>query len=117
MKALSDFLRPEFLGRVDEIAVFNNLTVEDYEKISALLLDELVSSLKEKDITFKYTDDVPVYLAKKGHGGSRGARDLRNLIRKEIEDEIANIIIDNADSAVSAIAAEIKEEKLVFSHL
>lgn len=117
MKALSDFLRPEFLGRVDEIAVFNNLTVEDYEKISALLLDELVSSLKEKDITFKYSDDVPVYLAKKGHGGSRGARDLRNLIRKEIEDEIANIIIDNADSAVSAIAAEIKEEKLVFSHL
>ncbi|MBQ7296084.1 MAG: AAA family ATPase [Clostridia bacterium] len=117
MKALSDFLRPEFLGRVDEIAVFNNLTVEDYEKISALLLDELVASLKEKDITFKYTDDVPVYLAKKGHGGARGARDLRNLIRKEIEDEIANIIIDNADSSVSAIAAEMKEEKLVFSHL
>ncbi len=117
MKALSDFLRPEFLGRVDEIAVFNNLTVEDYEKISALLLDELVASLKEKDIDFKYTADVPGYLANKGHGGARGARDLRNLIRKEIEDEIANIIIDNADSVVSAIAAEVKEEKLVFSHL
>ncbi len=117
MKALSDFLRPEFLGRVDEIAVFNSLTVEDYEKISALLLDELVASLKEKDIAFKYTADVPKYLANKGHGGARGARDLRNLIRKEIEDEIANIIIDNADSVVSAIAAEIKEEKLVFSHL
>ncbi len=117
MKALSDFLRPEFLGRVDEIAVFNSLTTEDYEKISALLLDELVSSLKEKDIEFKYTADVPKYLAAKGHGGSRGARDLRNLIRKEIEDEIANIIIDNADSYVSAIAAEIKEEKLVFSNL
>ncbi len=117
MKALSDFLRPEFLGRVDEIAVFNSLTVEDYEKISALLLDELVASLKEKDIDFKYTADVPEYLAKKGHGGARGARDLRNLIRKEIEDEIANIIIDNADSPVSAIAAEVKDEKLVFSHL
>ena len=117
MKALSDFLRPEFLGRVDEIAVFNNLTIEDYEKISALLLDELVASLKEKDIDFKYTADVPEYLAKKGHGGARGARDLRNLIRKEIEDEIANIIIDNADFSVSAIAAEVKEEKLVFSHL
>ncbi len=117
MKALSDFLRPEFLGRVDEIAVFNSLTVEDYEKISALLLDELVASLKEKDINFKYTAEVPAYLARKGHGGARGARDLRNLIRKEIEDEIANIIIDNADSAVCAIAAEIKEEKLVFSHL
>ena len=117
MKALGEFLRPEFLGRVDEIAVFNSLTVEDYEKISVLLLDELVESLKEKDITFKYTAEVPAYLAKKGHGGARGARDLRNLIRKEIEDEIANIIIDNADSGVSAIAAEIKDEKIGFSHL
>lgn len=117
MKALSDFLRPEFLGRVDEIAVFNTLSVEDYEKIAILLLDELVASLKEKDIAFKYTADVPAYLAKKGHGGARGARDLRNLIRKEIEDEIANIIIDNADVTLSAIAAEIKEDKLVFSQL
>jgi ATP-dependent Clp protease ATP-binding subunit ClpA len=117
MKALSEFLRPEFLGRVDEIAVFNSLTTEDYEKISALLLDELVESLKEKDITFKYTAEVPAYLAKKGHGGARGARDLRNLIRKEIEDEIANIIIDNVDTGVSAIAAEISDEKIVFSHL
>ena len=117
MKALGEFLRPEFLGRVDEIAVFNSLTIEDYEKISVLLLDELVESLKEKDITFKYTAEVPAYLAKKGHGGARGARDLRNLIRKEIEDEIANIIIDNADTGVDAIAAEIKDEKIVFSHL
>lgn len=117
MKALSDFLRPEFLGRVDEIAVFNSLTVEDYEKISVLLLDELVDSLKEKDISFKYTAEVPSYLAKKGHGGARGARDLRNLIRKEIEDEIANIIIDNAEQALSGIAAEIKDDKIVFSHL
>ena len=117
MKALSDFLRPEFLGRVDEIAVFNSLTTEDYVKISALLLDELVESLKEKDITFKYTAEVTEYLAKKGHGGARGARDLRNLIRKEIEDEIANIIIDNADTGVDAIAVEIKEDKIAFSHL
>lgn len=117
MKALSDFLRPEFLGRVDEIAVFNSLTVEDYEKISVLLLDELVTSLKEKDIEFRYTAEVPTYLAKKGHGGARGARDLRNLIRKEIEDEIANIIIDNAEESLSGIAAEIKDDKIVFSHI
>jgi ATP-dependent Clp protease ATP-binding subunit ClpA len=57
------------------------------------------------------------YLADKAEGGSRGARDLRNLIRKEIEDEIANIIIDNADSIVTAIAAEIKEGKLTLSHI
>lgn len=112
MKALSDFLRPEFIGRVDEVAIFNSLTKEDYEKISDLLLKELVGSLKEKGIDFKWTDEVCTYLAAKAEGGTRGARDLRTLIRKEVEDEIANIIIDNADSPVSAIAVEVKEDKL-----
>ncbi len=117
MKALSEFLRPEFLGRVDEIAVFNYLTVEDFKKIAVLLLDELAQSISEKDITFKWSDDVPGYLAEKAHGGQRGARDLRNLIRKEIEDGIANIIIDSVDSELSAIAAEVKDDKLVLSSL
>ncbi|MBR2079657.1 MAG: ATP-dependent Clp protease ATP-binding subunit [Clostridia bacterium] len=117
MKALSDFLRPEFIGRVDEVAVFNSLTNEDYVKIAELLLSELGESLQEKFIDFKWTEEVKKYLADKAEGGSRGARDLRNLIRKEIEDEIANIIIDNADSVVTAIAAEIKEDKLVLTHI
>ena len=117
MKALSEFLRPEFIGRVDEVAVFNSLTNEDYVKIANLLLTELKESLEEKLIDFKWTDEVKKYLADKAEGGSRGARDLRNLIRKEIEDEIANIIIDNADSIVTAIAAEIKEGKLTLSHI
>lgn len=117
MKALSEFLRPEFLGRVDEIAVFNYLTVEDFKKIAVLLLDELAQSISEKDIVFKWSDDVPGYLAAKAHGGQRGARDLRNLIRKEIEDGIANIIIDSIDSDLSAIAAEVKDEKIVLSSL
>ena len=117
MKALSEFLRPEFIGRVDEVAVFNSLTNEDYVKIADLLLTELKESLEEKLIDFKWTDEVKKYLADKAEGGSRGARDLRNLIRKEIEDEIANIIIDNADSIVTAIAAEIKEGKLILSHI
>ena len=117
MKALSEFLRPEFIGRVDEVAVFNSLTNEDYVKIADLLLTELKESLEEKLIDFKWTDEVKKYLADKAEGGSRGARDLRNLIRKEIEDEIANIIIDNADSIVTAIAAEIKEGKLTLSHI
>ncbi len=117
MKALSDFLRPEFIGRVDEVAVFNSLTNEDYVKIADLLLSELAESLQEKFIDFKWTEEVKKYLADKAEGGSRGARDLRNLIRKEIEDEIANIIIDNADSVVTAIAAEIKEDKLTLTHI
>ncbi len=117
MKALSDFLRPEFIGRVDEVAVFNSLTAEDYKKISELLLGELKASLKEKSIELKWTQEVNVYLAEKSEGGTRGARDLRNLIRKEVEDGIANIIIDNADSPVSAIAVEVKEGSLVLSHI
>ncbi|MBR6568736.1 MAG: ATP-dependent Clp protease ATP-binding subunit [Clostridia bacterium] len=117
MKALSDFLRPEFIGRVDEVAVFNSLTVEDYRKISELLLTELKESLKEKAIDLKWTAEVNAYLAGKSEGGSRGARDLRNLIRKEVEDGIANIIIDNADSPVSAIAVEVKEDKIVLTHI
>ncbi len=117
MKALSDFLRPEFIGRVDEVAVFNSLTVDDYRKISELLLTELKTALKEKDIDLKWTDEVNDYLAKKSEVGTRGARDLRNLIRKEVEDGIANIIIDNADSTVSAIAVEVKEEGLKLSHI
>ncbi|MBQ3137101.1 MAG: AAA family ATPase [Clostridia bacterium] len=117
MKALSDFLRPEFIGRVDEVAVFNSLSVEDYKKISELLLSELKGSLKEKSIDLKWTQDVNGYLAKKSEGGSRGARDLRNLIRKEVEDSIANIIIDNADSPVSAIAIEVKDDEIVLSHI
>ncbi len=117
MKALSDFLRPEFIGRVDEIAVFNPLTVEDYEKIAGLLLKELEGSLREKDITFRWNADVTKYLAENSHGGQRGARDLRTLIRKKIEDGVANIIIDNADTVITGIAAEVKEGEISLSHI
>lgn len=117
MKALSEFLRPEFIGRVDEIAIFNALTVENYEEIAELLLGELAGSLKEKDIEFKWNADVTKNLAENSHGGQRGARDLRNLIRKKIEDKIANIIIDNADSVVSGIAAEVKNGEIELSHI
>ena len=117
MKALSDFLRPEFIGRVDEVAVFNALSVEDYEKIAVLMLNELKESLSEKPIEFSYADDVPNYLAKKAEGGSRGARDLRNIIRKEIEDEVATIIIDTADDPARSIYVETNGEKLKISSI
>ena len=114
MKALSDFLRPEFIGRVDEVVVFNSLTVADYEKISALMLGELQQSLAEKDIKLSYSDDVRTYLAKKAENGVRGARDLRIAIRKQVEDVIANLIIDAADAPLSGIHISVDEggEKL-----
>ena len=114
MKALSDFLRPEFIGRVDEVVVFNTLTETDYEKISALMLGELQQSLSEKDIKLTYSDDVRSYLAKQTENGTRGARDLRIAIRKQIEDVIANLIIDSASEAISGIHISVDEsgEKL-----
>ena len=103
-KALSEFLRPEFLSRLDEIIVFSHLTVENYEDISRLMLDEYVDTLKEKGITFKYDDAARKYLAKKSFGGKSGARDLRNLIRKEVEDKIASAIVDSRDGILTAIS-------------
>ncbi|MBO5185323.1 MAG: ATP-dependent Clp protease ATP-binding subunit, partial [Clostridia bacterium] len=73
-KALSDFLRPEFLGRVDEIVVFRNLTEADFARIAALMLNELTEPLKEKNISFSYAEDVPALIAKKAFGGKSGAR-------------------------------------------
>ena len=97
LKALSEFLRPEFLGRVDEIVVFNQLTESDYEKIAELILNEYVEPLKDKGIDLTWDRDVLEYLAKKSIDGTRGARDLRNLVRREVEDEIANMIIERGD--------------------
>ena len=113
-KALSEFLRPEFLSRLDEIIVFSALTVEDYQEISRLMLDEYVDTLKEKGISFKYDDSARKYLADKSFGGSSGARDLRNLIRKEVEDKIASAIVDSRDGIITAISvtAENNEIKL-----
>ena len=117
MKALSDFLRPEFIGRVDEVAVFNQLSEDDFEKIAVLLLNELKTSLEEKPLKFSWTDDVPRLLAKESIGGTRGARDLRNTIRRQVEDGIAAIIVDHADENVTAVAATVKDGKIDLQYL
>ena len=98
MKALSEFLRPEFLSRVDEVIVFRQLTLEDFEKIAALMLDEYVGSLKERHIHFVYDTKATHWLAEHAIGGKSGARDLRNLIRREVEDKLAEALIDRCDT-------------------
>ena len=103
LKALNEFLRPEFVGRVDEIIVFNSLTKEDYVKIAKLLIDELVPSLRDKGIKLSYDESVPETIADGAVGGVRGARDLRNAIRRQIEDRITNILIDNRHMNISDI--------------
>ena len=110
MKALSEFLRPEFIARVDEIIVFRDLDKKDFEKISALLLEEYAPALKEKGITFKFDEKACSALAEKASGGKSGARDLRNLIRKEVEDKIAQEMIDSHNTSISGIAVTADEE-------
>lgn len=104
MKALRDFLRPEFLGRIDEIVVFNPLTEENYAGIAGLMLDEMKSPLEEKHISLRYTDEALKTIAHKAYGQKLGARDIRRVIRNEVEDKVAELLIDKGEGAVSAVA-------------
>ena len=113
LKALREFLRPEFLGRVDEIVVFNDLDEEAFKKIAVLMLDEFKEPLRDKGITFTYTDEAVAELAKDSVGGTRGARDLRNNIRRKVEDKIAEKIIDNIDTPVTSITVDVSDGDIV----
>ena len=101
MKALERFLRPEFLGRVDEIVIFNQLTHDNFEKIARLMLDELVESLKDKGISLVYDDSVPVFLANEAYGSKKNARGLRDSVRRDVEEKLANEIVFNQDVKIN----------------
>ena len=94
MKALNDFLRPEFINRVDEIVYFNQLSEDNFKGIAVLMLKELVETLQEKDIHFTWDDTLLDYLVKKSYSAAYGARNLRRLIQKELEDAIAVRLIE-----------------------
>lgn len=110
LKSLSEFLRPEFLGRVDEIVVFNQLTNENLVRITGIMLDELKPPLEEKGIKFGYDEAVLSLIVKKASGGKFSARDLRKVIRKEIEDKIAGILVDRYDDNVSLLNISVKND-------
>ncbi len=109
MKALRDFLRPEFIGRVDEVVFFAPLSEENFVAIADLMLKGLVSPLADKGIAFSWTPSAAAYLAKKAHGGKRGARDLRNVIRREVEDAVANILVNETAGMPAAITVDVDE--------
>ena len=113
-KALSEFLRPEFLSRLDEVIIFRPLDIEDYKKIAALMMNEYVATLKEKGISFAFNSEACELLADKSFNGKSGARDLRNNIRRMIEDKIAMIIVEKGEVNITGIAvsAENNEIKL-----
>jgi ATP-dependent Clp protease ATP-binding subunit ClpA len=110
MKALQDFLRPEFISRIDEIVVFSPLSKESYAKIAGLMLDEMTEPLLEKGIRFKYDEKALEKIAEKSYGGKYGARDIRKFIRKEIEDKIAAVIIDSEVHEISGISLSAGDE-------
>ena len=105
MKALRDFLRPEFLNRVDEIICFNHLSKENFAGIARIMLEELRKSLTDKGYTFRYDDALVDYLVEKSYSMTYGARNLRRLIQKELEDPMAARIIDSFENPITQISA------------
>jgi len=111
IKALNDFLRPEFINRIDEIVYFNKLTEANFREIAKLMLSELEAVMVEKHIDFGYDDALLDYLSKKGYSLTYGARNLRRLIQKEIEDAIAREIIDKRRGMVSRVHVTVEDDK------
>ena len=113
-KALSKFLRPEFINRVDEIITFRSLDHEDFAKISQIMLKQLKQALDEKNLKLVWSDDVVEYIAKKSFSKKYGARNLRRFIQTDIEDVIAEKIISNYDTEIFAISISLKNDSLAF---
>ena len=105
-KALSSFLRPEFLNRVDEVIVFNRLTRENFAGIAKIMLNELADALSEKGIKFAYTDSAADFIAEKSFDEKYGARNMRRYIQREVEDIIADRLISEYAAGITAISLE-----------
>ena len=117
MKALGEFLRPEFLNRVDEVICFNRLDEKNFAGIAHIMLDELQKSLEDKGLHFTWDEDVEDYLVKKSYSATYGARNLRRTIQKELEDVMAAQIIDSYEHPVTQIHASVEDGKLVVRSL
>ena len=117
MKALGEFLRPEFLNRVDEVICFNRLDEKNFAGIAHIMLDELQKSLEDKGLHFTWDEDVEDYLVKKSYSATYGARNLRRTIQKELEDVMAAQIIDSYEHPVTQIYASMEDGKLVVRSL
>jgi ATP-dependent Clp protease ATP-binding subunit ClpC len=112
MKALEEFLRPEFIGRVDEVVVFKPLDEKSMTRIAGLMLGDLVPAFREKGIALTYSEAVCAHLAKKTVGGPRGARELRNYIRRHVEDQIVNLLVAHCNDVVTSIDISMNGEEI-----
>ena len=112
LKALGDFLRPEFINRVDEIVCFNQLSEQNFSGIAVLMLEELAAAMLERGLHFVWDSGLVEYLVKKSFSLKYGARNLRRLIQKEIEDAIASLLIERYESPPTHLKALVEEEKV-----
>ncbi len=115
MKGLREFLRPEFISRIDEIVVFRNLEKKDFEKIAALMLDEMKQPLLEKNITMQYDDAALAAIAEDSYGKPYGARDIRRAIRQTVEDQVASLIIAHTGE-IQTLLVSAKDGKVDVSY-
>ena len=114
MKGLREFLRPEFISRIDEVVVFKQLTKEDFAHIAALMLDEMKEPLAEKNISVSYDDQALKLIAEKSFGKPYGARDIRRVIRQDVEDKVAEMIITNS-SNIDEISISVDGDNITVS--
>ena len=112
MKALSEILRPEFINRVDEVICFNRLTEEDFRRIAQIMLEELKMALSERGVDFAWDTDLIDYLVKKSYSIIYGARNLRRTIQKDVEDAIAEKIIDSFLAPIHTIHVQVEDEQV-----
>ncbi|MBO4933603.1 MAG: ATP-dependent Clp protease ATP-binding subunit [Clostridia bacterium] len=111
-KALKEIMRPELLSRIDDVIFFNKLTLDNYKDIAGLMLDELASGMKEKGLSLEYGDDVRLWLASRAEGSQQSARELRRLIRRNVEDEVAELMVTGKIKSGVALSADGEELKI-----
>ncbi len=113
LKALQQILRPEFINRVDEIIAFNKLTEENFRGIADIMLKELKDSLQERGLALSWTEQVIDYLVKKSFSDTYGARNLRRTIQKDLEDPIAEKIIESFEAPIASITLDAAEDQVI----
>ena len=115
MKALREFLRPEFLNRVDEIITFNHLSEEHFLGIADIMLKELQENLAQRGLAMNYTDEVRRLLVKEAYSVTYGARNLRRTIQRLLEDPISEKIIDSFENPISSISVTVQDDQIVIT--
>ena len=115
MNALREFLRPEFINRVDEIISFNHLTEENFMGIADIMLGELKQSLKDRGLSVTWDEEIRAFLVKKAYSVTYGARNLRRTIQKELEDPISEKIIESFDNPIESIHIAVENDTIIVS--